>query len=185
MNAIGFIGASQFAASLGMRFGMPRLVTMSVAGFAAAMAVLLALTLAGVDSLPVLVVLLLVGFAFMGFVIPSTMVLALDEQGERAGMASALGGTLQMLLGGVMIVGRQHLLRRHGAADGHDHDAVRRRRAGADDRDGAPAGAGARDAAGGIGRERRAGAPAATPGTNRSATPARPATATRRRSSTR
>jgi DHA1 family bicyclomycin/chloramphenicol resistance-like MFS transporter len=104
VNAIGFIGASQFAATLGERFGMARVVSVSVAGFAASMLVLLGLTLAGVDSFPVLVVLLLIGFAFMGFVIPSTMVLALDEQGERAGMASALGGTLQMVLGGAMIV---------------------------------------------------------------------------------
>jgi DHA1 family bicyclomycin/chloramphenicol resistance-like MFS transporter len=104
VNAIGFIGASQFAATLGERLGMARLVTISVAVFAAMMLLLLGLTLAGVDSLPVLVAGLLFGFAAMGFVIPSTMVLALDEQGERAGMASALGGTLQMLLGGVMIV---------------------------------------------------------------------------------
>ncbi len=104
VNAVGFIGASQFAASLGQRFGMPKLVTVSVSGFTVSMLVLLGLTLAGVDSFPVLVVGLLFGFAFMGFVIPSTMVLALDEQGERAGLASALGGTLQMVLGGVMIV---------------------------------------------------------------------------------
>ena len=56
---------------------------------ARALLILLGLTLAGVDSFPVLVALLLIGFAFMGFVIPSTMVLALDGQGERAGMASA------------------------------------------------------------------------------------------------
>ena len=104
INAIGFIGASQFAATLGERFGMPQLVTVSVARVRAAMVGLLVLTLAGVDSFPVLVAGLLIGFAFMGFVIPSTMVIALDEQGDRAGMASALGGTLQMLLGGVMIV---------------------------------------------------------------------------------
>jgi len=104
INAVGFIGASQFAANLGERFGMARLVAVSVAGFAVAMLVLLGFTLAGVDSFPLLVALLLMGFAFMGFVIPSTMVLALDEQGERAGMASALGGTLQMILGGAVIV---------------------------------------------------------------------------------
>jgi DHA1 family bicyclomycin/chloramphenicol resistance-like MFS transporter len=104
VNAIGFIGASQFAASLGERFGLMRLVTTAVAGYATVLAVLLALTLAGVDSLPVLVVLLIVGFAFMGLVIPTVMVLALDEHGPIAGMASALGGTLQMLLGALMIV---------------------------------------------------------------------------------
>ena len=68
------------------------------------MLALLGLTLVSVDSFAVVVVLLFAGFACMGFVIPSTMVLALDEQGERAGIASALGGTLQMILGGVMIV---------------------------------------------------------------------------------
>ena len=40
----------------------------------------------------------------MGVVIPTTMVLALDDHGPIAGMASALGGTLQMVTGGAMIV---------------------------------------------------------------------------------
>jgi len=74
-----------------------------VAAYAAVLAVLLALTLAGVDSLPVLMVFLLVGFSFMGLVIPTTMVMALDDHGPIAGMAAALGGTLQMLTGGVLI----------------------------------------------------------------------------------
>jgi DHA1 family bicyclomycin/chloramphenicol resistance-like MFS transporter len=103
LNAIGFIGSSQFAAWLGGRYGLGRLVTVSVAAYAAVLAVLLALTLAGVDSLPVLMVFLLVGFSFMGLVIPTTMVMALDDHGPIAGMAAALGGTLQMLTGGVLI----------------------------------------------------------------------------------
>jgi DHA1 family bicyclomycin/chloramphenicol resistance-like MFS transporter len=86
-NAVGFIGASQFAASLGARFGMARVVTA-----------------AGVDSLAVLVALLFVAFACLGLVIPTTMVLALEDHGPIAGMASALGGTLQMVTGGIMIV---------------------------------------------------------------------------------
>jgi DHA1 family bicyclomycin/chloramphenicol resistance-like MFS transporter len=32
------------------------------------------------------------------------MVMALDDQGDKAGLASSLGGTLQMLAGGVMVV---------------------------------------------------------------------------------
>ncbi len=104
LNAIGFIGSSQLAAWLGGRFGLTRLVTVAVAGYAAVLAVLLAVTLAGVDSLPVLMVFLLVGFSFMGLVIPTTMVMALDDHGPIAGMAAALGGTLQMLTGAVMIV---------------------------------------------------------------------------------
>jgi DHA1 family bicyclomycin/chloramphenicol resistance-like MFS transporter len=43
-------------------------------------------------------------FAFLGLVIPTTMVLALDPHGPIAGMASALGGTLQMMTGALMIV---------------------------------------------------------------------------------
>ncbi len=103
-NAVGFIGASQFAASLGTRFGMARVVIGAVVGHAAFALVLFALTAAGIDSLAVLIALLFACFAFLGLVIPSTMVLALEEHGPIAGMASALGGTLQMVTGGIMIV---------------------------------------------------------------------------------
>ena len=65
---------------------------------------LLAFTLAGFDSLAVLVTLLFLTFAGLGLVIPSTMVLALEEHGPIAGMASALGGALQMVAAGAVIV---------------------------------------------------------------------------------
>jgi DHA1 family bicyclomycin/chloramphenicol resistance-like MFS transporter len=104
VNAVGFIGASQFAAALGERFGMVRVVTGAAALHAAFALVLFALTAVGIDSLAVLIALLFLAFAFLGLVIPSTMVLALEDHGPIAGMASALGGTLQMVMGGVMIV---------------------------------------------------------------------------------
>jgi DHA1 family bicyclomycin/chloramphenicol resistance-like MFS transporter len=104
VNAVGFIGGSQFAAKLGHRFGMARVVLFAVTAYAALTAALALLTLAGVDNLYVMMVMLLFGFAAMGLVIPSTMVLALDEHGPIAGMASALGGTLQMVTGGATIV---------------------------------------------------------------------------------
>jgi DHA1 family bicyclomycin/chloramphenicol resistance-like MFS transporter len=104
VNAIGFIGASQFAAKLGGRFGMARVVATAVACYALFALILLAVTAAGVDSFALLVALLFATFAFLGLVIPTTMVLALDEHGPIAGMASALGGTLQMVTGGLMIV---------------------------------------------------------------------------------
>jgi DHA1 family bicyclomycin/chloramphenicol resistance-like MFS transporter len=47
--------------------------------------------------------LLFCAFACLGLVIPATMVLALEEHGPIAGMASALGGTLQMIAGGAVI----------------------------------------------------------------------------------
>ena len=103
VNAIGFIGASQFAATLGARFGIPRVVLGAVTLHAMFAVVLLVLTLLGVDSLAVLIALLFLSFAFLGLVIPSSMILALENHGPIAGIASALGGTLQMVAGGIMI----------------------------------------------------------------------------------
>ena len=103
-NAAGFIGASQATAMLGSRFGMARVVTVATFLHAAFAVILLALTLMGLTGLPVLIGLLFVAFACLGLVIPSVMVLALDDHGTIAGMASALGGTLQMVTGGAMIV---------------------------------------------------------------------------------
>ncbi len=102
-NAIGFFAASQFAARLGLRHGPAKVVKTATAGYAAGMLTLLAVTLTGVDSLPVLAALLFVSFAFLGLVIPTAMILALEEHGEIAGIASALGGTLQMVLGALAI----------------------------------------------------------------------------------
>jgi DHA1 family bicyclomycin/chloramphenicol resistance-like MFS transporter len=102
VNAIGFIGASQFAGPLGGRFGMGRVVMAAVSGFTTFAVLLLVLTLAGFDSLQVLIPTLFVAFAFLGLVIPSTMVLSLENHGRIAGIASALGGTLQMVTGAVI-----------------------------------------------------------------------------------
>jgi DHA1 family bicyclomycin/chloramphenicol resistance-like MFS transporter len=103
VNAIGFIGASQFAATLGGRFGMARVVVAAVSCYAFFALVQIATLMAGVDNLAVLMVLLFCTFAFLGLVIPSTMVLALEDQGPIAGTAAALGGALQMLTGGLVI----------------------------------------------------------------------------------
>ena len=103
LNAIGFIGSSQFAAQLGERFGMAKVVLVAVCFYASFAVLLLAITVAGVDSLAVLIVGLFIVFAALGLVIPSTMVLALEPHGPLAGLAAALGGTLQMVAGGVMI----------------------------------------------------------------------------------
>lgn len=103
VNAIGFFAASQFAASLGMRFGMKRVVATAVIGFAFCELVLLALVLVGLDDLVIVVALLFLGNVCLGLVIPTTMVMALDEHGDVAGLASSLGGTLQMVAGGVII----------------------------------------------------------------------------------
>jgi MFS transporter, DHA1 family, multidrug resistance protein len=103
VNAIGFIGSSQFAAALGARYGMARVVLGAVSLYAFFALTLFAVTAAGFDSLALLMGLLFLAFACLGLVIPSTMVLALEEHGPIAGMASALGGALQMVTGGIMI----------------------------------------------------------------------------------
>jgi MFS transporter, DHA1 family, multidrug resistance protein len=104
LNAVGFIGSAQFAGWLSQRFGLPRVVLAAVSFYAAMATVLLALTLAGFDSLPLLMAMLFLAFAGLGLVVPSTMVLALEDHGPTAGVASALGGTLQFATGAVMIV---------------------------------------------------------------------------------
>ena len=102
LNAIGFFAASQLAATLGERFGARRVVLWATAGFATMALTTLALIAAGFTALPVLMGGLFLGNAFLGLVLPTTMVMALDEHGDVAGLASSLGGTLQMLAGGVV-----------------------------------------------------------------------------------
>ena len=103
INAIGFFGASQMAGPLGDRVGIVRLMRLAVIGFAAATLCLAALALAGQATLVTVVAGLFVANAFLGLIIPTTMVMALDPHGEIAGLASSLGGTLQMLAGGAIV----------------------------------------------------------------------------------
>lgn len=102
-NAIGFFTASQFAAKLTARYGMERVISLAITGFAATMLVLLLLVSLGFDALPVVVIGLLIGNACLGLVLPTAMVMSLDPHPDIAGLASSLGGTLQMLTGGLMI----------------------------------------------------------------------------------
>jgi DHA1 family bicyclomycin/chloramphenicol resistance-like MFS transporter len=101
VNAAAFFVAAQFTAALGRRFGMVGVVKTAVTGAGIVMAALMAYYLLGGDSLLVLMALYFVASAFMGLVIPTTSVLALEEHGAIAGTASALLGTLQMLIGAV------------------------------------------------------------------------------------
>ncbi|WP_394152658.1 multidrug effflux MFS transporter [Loktanella salsilacus] len=103
INAVGFFAASQAAAPLGERVGIVRLMRWGVMGFAGFAVALLALVLAGFVSLPLIVAGLFLANACLGLVIPTTMVMALDPHPRIAGLASSLGGTLQMVAGGVMI----------------------------------------------------------------------------------
>ena len=86
---------------------------------------------------------LFVGNAFLGVVMPTTMVMALDPHPDIAGLASSLGGTLQMVTGGRDDGAGGAVLRRHRDADagGDRAGGAARLRRGAPD---LPAAAGAR-----------------------------------------
>ena len=103
INAFGFFGASQFAAPLGQRLGPHRMILLATTGFALATGSLFAIGLAGYASLPVTVIGLFCANMFLGVVLPVAQVLALEEQGEHAGLASSLGGTMQMVAAGVLV----------------------------------------------------------------------------------
>ena len=103
VNAASFIGVSQLTGRLTQRYGLTRVVSVSSAGFALAMVAGAALHAAGADGLATMIVVLMIGFGFLGLVIPTTSVMALDHHGEIAGAASALMGTLQMVGGAVVI----------------------------------------------------------------------------------
>lgn len=101
INAVSFFAMAQLTGMLSERFGLRRVVRVAVAGFATTMVLLFALMASGLDRLDVLAALLFVGYGFVGLVIPTTSVLAMDDHGEIAGTASALMGTLQFAIGAV------------------------------------------------------------------------------------
>jgi len=103
LNAFGFFAASQIAANLEARFGVMNVIKWAVSGYCAFACSLFLLVVFGVDAFPVLVGGLLCTYAFLGLVLPTSMVLALEDHGPIAGTAAALGGTLQMVVGAIAI----------------------------------------------------------------------------------
>jgi MFS transporter, DHA1 family, multidrug resistance protein len=101
VNAVAFFAMAQLTGPLTERFGLARVVRVAVAGYSATAVILMAAMSGGAQGLEVLVAGLFVSFGFLGLVIPSTAVLAMEEHGEIAGTASALMGTLQFVTGAV------------------------------------------------------------------------------------
>ena len=96
VNAIGFFAASQTAGRLGQTLGMERTIALGTTGFAVGV-ILLGLIGPLHPPLWVLMAALFLSFACLGVVMPTTMVLALDPHPDLAGLASSLGGAIQML----------------------------------------------------------------------------------------
>jgi DHA1 family bicyclomycin/chloramphenicol resistance-like MFS transporter len=103
VNAAAFFGSAQLNGFLCERFGIVRVVKFSVAACGLVMSAMFLYFLGGGDRLAVLLVLYFIATAFMGLVIPTASVLALEQHGAIAGTASALLGTLQMLTGAVVM----------------------------------------------------------------------------------
>lgn len=97
VNAVSFFAVSQLTGWLGERFGLVRVMRMAVTAFSSAMVAMVVVMSLGFNQLPVMAVFLFVGYGFLGLVIPTTGVLALEDHGEIAGTASALMGTLQFV----------------------------------------------------------------------------------------
>ena len=102
-NAIGFFAASQFAAPLATRMGTLRMIYLATAGFALATFAGFGLGLMGMATLPVTMVALFVGNIFLGVILPTSQVQALEDHGANAGLAASLGGTMQMVAAGVLV----------------------------------------------------------------------------------
>ncbi len=104
VNAIGFFVSSQLAPNLGTRFGIIKTISLASSGFLICTVLLLALALAGFATLPVIISILFLANSCLGLIFPTTMVMALENHGKIAGLASSLSGTFQMVLGAIMIV---------------------------------------------------------------------------------
>jgi MFS transporter, DHA1 family, multidrug resistance protein len=97
-NALGFFAATQFASNMMQWLGPVRLMRTATFGYAALALALLAVFMSGNGSFIVMVGMLVAANLFFGFIMPSAMVLSLEDHGPIAGAAASLGGTLQMVL---------------------------------------------------------------------------------------
>ena len=102
-NAVGFFAASQFSSTLAQRLGTLRMISLATIGFATATFAGFALGLAGLATLPVTMAALFIGNLFLGVILPTAQVQALEDHGSNAGLASSLGGTMQMVAAGVLV----------------------------------------------------------------------------------
>ena len=103
VNAVGFFAASQFASPLARRVGTLRMIRVAMAGFAVSTFAGFGLGLAGLASLPVTMAALFIGNVFLGVILPSAQVQALEDHGANAGLAASLRGTMQMVAAGVLV----------------------------------------------------------------------------------
>ena len=99
VNAVSFFSVSQMSGWLTGKYGLHRVVRIAVFGFAGTLIAMWAVMATGFESLAFMSAALFVAYGFLGLVIPTTSVLAMEDHGEIAGTASALMSTLHMMAG--------------------------------------------------------------------------------------
>jgi len=105
INSVALIGASQFLAPLLARASAERIVGAVTVAYAVVAVALLGATIAGVDSLPVTVVLFFLVNAAMGLMFPLMSIQAVEHHPDAAGAASALMGAIQFGFGALSSAG--------------------------------------------------------------------------------
>jgi DHA1 family bicyclomycin/chloramphenicol resistance-like MFS transporter len=103
MNAVGFIGMSQLNGWLSRRIGLRKVIRGAVLGYVTMMVALAFVMHTGFDRLEIMAAFLFGGYAFLGMIVPTAAVLALEHHGRIAGTASALMGTIQFCTSAVVI----------------------------------------------------------------------------------
>lgn len=98
-NALAFFAATQLNSYLGKKYGMHKVMIPAAIGFASVMSILGIVYLMGIDNFWVLSSLLFVGFSFVGILLPTIMVLALENHGDIAGTAASMMNTVQLMIG--------------------------------------------------------------------------------------
>ncbi|WP_037080384.1 multidrug effflux MFS transporter [Neorhizobium vignae] len=102
-NAVAFIGMSQLNGWLSRKIGLRKVIRGAVFGYSAMMVMLALVTSLGIDRLDVMAAFLFAGYGFLGMIIPTAAVLALEHHGRIAGTASAMMGTIQFVTSAVVI----------------------------------------------------------------------------------
>ncbi len=99
VNAVGMIFAAQWNRRLIGRLGLGGVTMLGTGLGTLAIAVFLAAELAGLASFALAMVCFFLFFTSFGFVMGPSSVLALEDQGDRAGIAAGLQGTIQFVTG--------------------------------------------------------------------------------------
>ncbi len=102
-NAVAFIGMSQLNGWLSRKIGLRKVIRSAVFGYSTMMVMLAFVTSLGIDRLDVMAAFLFGGYGFLGMIIPTAAVLALEHHGRIAGTASAMMGTIQFVTSAVVV----------------------------------------------------------------------------------